>query len=76
MQSIKDTFEAKKKASAVFVHLIATYDTVWHHGLISKMLKLVSDKQMVCKIMQVSRAKALPLPPPITANLAEYNAKK
>ena len=31
-QNIEDSFEAKKKAGAVFVNLTAAYDTVWHHG--------------------------------------------
>ena len=28
-QNIKDSFEAKKKAGAIFVNLTAAYDTVW-----------------------------------------------
>ena len=31
-QNIEDSFEAKKKAGAVFVDLTAAYDTVWHCG--------------------------------------------
>ena len=36
-QNIEDSFEAKKKAGAVFVDLIAAYDTVWHRGLTCKL---------------------------------------
>ena len=32
-QNIEDSFEAKKKAGAVFINLTAAYDTVWHRGL-------------------------------------------
>ena len=46
-QNIEDSFEAKKKAGAVFVELIATYDTVWHRGLTCKLLRLLPDKHMV-----------------------------
>ena len=31
-QEIKDNYSAKKKAVAVFIHLTAVYDTVWHRG--------------------------------------------
>ena len=31
--NIEGSFEAKKKAGAVFVNLTAAYDTVWHRGL-------------------------------------------
>ena len=37
-QSIEDSFEAKRKAGAVFVDLAAAYDTVWHRGLTCKQL--------------------------------------
>ena len=46
-QNIEDLFEAKKKAGAVFVNLTAAYDTVWHHGLTCKLLRLLPDKHMV-----------------------------
>ena len=46
-QNIEDSFEAKKKASAVFVHLTTAYDTVWHRGLTCKLLRLLLDKHMV-----------------------------
>ena len=32
-QNIEDSFEAKKKAGAIFVNLTAAHDTVWHRGL-------------------------------------------
>ena len=31
-QHFKDSFEAKKKAGAIFVDLTAAYNTMWHHG--------------------------------------------
>ena len=34
------------KAGAVFVNLTAAYDTVWHPGLICKLLRLLPDKHM------------------------------
>ena len=38
-QNIEDSFEAKKKAHAVFIDLTAAYDTVWHRGLTCKLLR-------------------------------------
>ena len=52
-QNIEDSFEAKKKASAVFVDLTAAYDTVWHRGLTCKLLRLLLDKHMVKMIMEL-----------------------
>ena len=46
-QNIENSFEAKKKAGAMFVNAIAAYDTVWHRGLTSKLLRLLPDKHMV-----------------------------
>ena len=54
-QNIKDSFEPKKKAGAVFVNLTAAYDTVWHRGLICKLLRLLSEKHMVRMIMELVR---------------------
>ena len=54
-QNIKDSFEAKKKAGAVFIDLTAAYDTVWHHGLTCKLLRLLPDKHMVKMIMELVR---------------------
>ena len=45
-QNIEDSFEAKKKAGAVFVHLTAAYDTVWHGGLTCKLLRLLLDNHV------------------------------
>ena len=52
-QNIEDSFEAKKKAGAVFVDLTAAYDTVWHRCLTCKLLRLLPDKHMVCMIMEL-----------------------
>ena len=54
-QNIEDSFEAKKKAGAVFVDLTAAYDTVWHRGLTCKLLRLLPDKNMVQMIMELVR---------------------
>ena len=53
--SFEDSFEAKKKAGAVFVNLTAAYDTVWHRGLTCKLLRLLPDKHMVEMIMELVR---------------------
>ena len=52
-QNIEDSFEAKKKAGAVFIDLTAAYDTVWHRGLTCKLLRLLLDKHMVRMIMEL-----------------------
>ena len=52
-QNIEDSFEAKKKAGAVFVDLTAAYDTVWHRGLTCKLRRLLPDKHMVRMIMEL-----------------------
>ena len=52
-QNIEDSFEAKKKAGAVFVDLTAAYDTVWHCGLTCKLLRLLADKHIVRMIMEL-----------------------
>ena len=54
-QNIEDSFEAKKKAGAVFVDLTAAYDTVWHRGLTCKMLRLLPDKHTIRTIMELVR---------------------
>ena len=54
-QNIEDSFEAKKKAGAVFIDLTAAYDTVWHRGLTCKLLRLLPDKHMVKMIMELVR---------------------
>ena len=45
--NIKDSFEAKKKAGAVFVNLTVAYDPLWHRGLTCKLLKLLPHKHIV-----------------------------
>ena len=60
-QNIKDSFEAKKKAGAVFVNLTAVYDTVWHCGLTCKLLRLLLDKHMVRMIMELVRNRCFTL---------------
>ena len=52
-QIIEDFCEVKKKAGAIFVNLTAAYDTVWHRGLICKLLRLLSDKHMIKLIMEL-----------------------
>ena len=59
-QNIK-AFEAKKKAGVVFVDLTAAYDTVWHRGLICKLLRLLPDKHMVKMIMELLRNRSFTL---------------
>ena len=60
-QTIEDFFEAKKKTRAVFVNLIAAYDTVWHCGLTCKLLRLLPDKHMVKMIMELVRNRSFTL---------------
>ena len=60
-QNIEDSFEAKKKAGAVFVDLTAAYDTVWHRGLTCKLLRLLPDKHMVRMIMELVRKRSFTL---------------
>ena len=60
-QNIEDSFEAKKKASAIFIDLIAAYDTVWHRGLTCKLLRLLPDKHIVKMIMELVRNRSFTL---------------
>ena len=60
-QNIEDSFEAKKKAGAVFIDLTAAYDTVWHRGLTCKLLRLLPDKHMVKMIMELVRNRSFTL---------------
>ena len=48
-------------AGAVFVNLTAAYDTVWHRGLICKLLRLLPDKHMVRMIMELLRNRSFTL---------------
>ena len=54
-KNIEDFFDAIKMASAVFIILTATYDTVWHRSLTNKLLRLLPDKHMVRMIMELVR---------------------
>ena len=60
-QNIEDSFETKKKAGAVFIDLTAAYDTVWHRGLTSKLLRLLPDYHMVRIIMELVRNRSFTL---------------
>ena len=60
-QNIEDSFEAKKKAGAVFVNLTSAYDTVWNRGLTCKLLRLLPDKHMVRMIMELVRNRSFTL---------------
>ena len=60
-QNIEDSFEAKKKAGAVFIDLTAAYDTVWHRGLTCKLLRLLPDKHMIRIIMELVRNRSFTL---------------
>ena len=60
-QNIEDSFEAKKKAGAVFIDLTAAYDTVWHRGLTCKLLRLIPDKHMVRMIIELVRNRSFTL---------------
>ena len=60
-QNIEYSFEAKKKASAIFIDLTAAYDTVWHHCLTCKLLRLLPDKHMVRMIMELVRNRSFTL---------------
>ena len=61
IQNIEDSFEAKKKAGTIFVDLTAAYDTVWHHGLTCKLLRLLLDKNMVKMIMELIQNRSFTL---------------
>ena len=60
-QNIEDSFEANKKAGAVFVDLTAAYDTLWHRGLTCKLLRLLPDKHMVRTILELIRNRSFTL---------------
>ena len=51
-QNIKDCYETKRKAGAVFVHLTAAYDTIWHRGLTCKLFRFLPDKHKIRIIME------------------------
>ena len=60
-QNIEDSFEAEKKAGAVFVDLTAAYDTVWHCGLTCKLLRLLPDKHILRMIMKLLQNRSFTL---------------
>ena len=59
-QNIEDSFEAKKRAGAVFVDLTAAYDIVYR-GLTCKLMRLLPDKHMVKIIMELVRNRSFTL---------------
>ena len=71
-QNIEDSFKAKKKAGAIFVNLTAAYDTVWHRGLTCNLLRLLLDKHMVKRIMELVRNYQVSPLLPVTASKAGY----
>ena len=60
-QNIEDSFEAKKKAGAIFIDLTAAYDTVWRSGVTCKLLRLLPDKHIVRIIMELFRNRSFTL---------------
>ena len=61
-QNIEDSFEAKKKAGAVFVvYLTAAYDTVLYREITCKLLRLLPDKHMVKMIMELVQNRSFTL---------------
>ena len=60
-QNIEDSFEAKKKAGAVFSNLTTAYDTVWHCGLTCRLLRFLPNKYMVRMIMELVRNRSFTL---------------
>jgi len=74
-QYIEDSISAKKNAGGVFVDLTATYDTVWHRGLTSKLLRLLPDRDMVRVIMDSLVIAASPILP-LTTNGTGYDASR
>ena len=56
-QNIEDSFEAEKKAGAVFIDLTA----VWHRVLTCKLLRLLPVKHMVKMIMELVRNRSFTL---------------
>jgi len=51
------------------------YDTVWHRGLICKLLRLLFDKHIVRMIMELVGNRSFTLTPVIT-NRAGYDASR
>ena len=61
MQNINNFFEAKKKVFVMFVDLRAAYDTVWHHSITCKLLRLLPDKHMIWMILQLIQNRSFTL---------------
>jgi len=51
-KTFEDSF-SDKKTGAVFVDLTAAYHTVWHRSLTCKLLRLLTDRNMICVIMKL-----------------------
>ena len=60
-QNIENSFEAKKKAGAMFIDLTAACDPVWHRGLTCKLLGLLPNKYVVQMIIELVRTRSLTL---------------
>ena len=60
-QDIEDSFSARRSSGAVFADLTAAYDTIWHRGLTSKLLRLLPDRHMVRMIMEIVRNRSFTL---------------
>ena len=60
-KNIEDSFEAKKKAGAVFVDLTTAHDTLWNRGLTCKLLRLLPDKHKIQMIMELVRNRSFTL---------------
>ena len=48
---IETAFQRKEKYGAIFIDLSAAYDTIWHRGLYSKLLKTIPGVKLVRLIM-------------------------
>ena len=64
-----------RKTAVFFVYTVPAYDTVWHCGFNCKLLRLLSDKYMVCIMMELAHNKNSPFPP-VTADLSGYDSEK
>ena len=60
-QEIMDSFSANRKAGEVFVDLTAAYDSVWHHGLTCKLLRLLQNGRMVLLMMELVQNRSFTL---------------
>ena len=60
-QNIENSFEAEKKAGAVFVDLTAAYDTVWHRSLTCNLLRVLTDKHRVRMVMELVQNRSFTL---------------